>query len=760
MRQEKYVWLFGENESETCNNNSFYFWDHVVLKNDNIDKYFILTKSKENQKKIKILPKEKRKYIIWKNTLEHYLVYKKADMFWVTLSYKDVSPSKILWKTVKPKVIKPVVYLQHGTIAMKRLGYTGKSYNNNMFRFMIYNKKITQQYEKENDFKNYQLYYAQYHPRYKELLRRNEEYQKNKSQKQILWFLTWREYLGDNKETAKLINNIKYIINNSKFNNFLEENGYNFKICVHQFFDEDKLNTITTKKNIEFVYSKNIDVMDELVKSDILITDYSSIGFDFTFLNKPVILYQPDLDNYMTNRSFYCSVDEMKKYAIKNSKELIDTLLLNDYKINEFFRERLPEENIDYQYIKEGKHIDRIYEDLKKVQNNKITFIGYNFYGIGGTVSATKALAEALLEKGYMVELLSLKRIKKSKSELPNGLNVKALYIAGSRRKKELIKRLFRTDIWFSYLKYDKNKENLIPYVGYALKKKLKNIKSRTVVSTRESLHLFLKDAKSKFIKNKLYFFHTDAKVLKDTFPKVMEELQKVTLENALFVTKTNKEEFKKIYNYENYENSAVIGNTVESKIGIPFEKIKKEEKAKRKCNGIILTRISIDRKQDINNIIAFGKYLKEKNKKNIVIHVYGKGDYLKEFQELLAENEISYYIRYEGILENPQNTILESDFVLDLSDNQSFGMIYLESILNGKMVFCRRNVGSIETLKEIPECYFENYEELVKKIENVKNMTKEELQKNYQIIYKKYSRESVANKFLQFIDNKEETNK
>ena len=83
--------------------------------------------------------------------------------------------------------------------------------------------------------------------------------------------------------------------------------------------------------------------MDELVKSDVLITDYSSVGFDFTFLNKPVILYQPDLESYMKNRSFYCSIEEMKNYAIKTSKELVDTIILNDYKINPFFKERLPE---------------------------------------------------------------------------------------------------------------------------------------------------------------------------------------------------------------------------------------------------------------------------------------------------------------------------------------------------------------------------------------------------------------------------------
>ena len=131
---------------------------------------------------------------------------------------------------------------------------------------------------------------------------------------------------------------------------------------------------------------------------------------------------------------------------------------------------------------------------------------------------------------------------------------------------------------------------------------------------------------------------------------------------------------------------------------------------------------------------------------------MYGKGDYLEEFQNLIEQNQISYYIRYEGAVTNPQSKILENDFVLDLSNNQSFGMIYLEAIFNGKMVFCKKNVGSLETLKELPECYFENYEQLVKKIENVKNITKQELENNYKTLYQKYSRDSVANKFITLI--------
>ena len=63
MERKDYICLFGENNSLTCNNNSFYFWEQVVNNEDGIQKYFILQKNKYNKKAIKNIEKSKRKNI-------------------------------------------------------------------------------------------------------------------------------------------------------------------------------------------------------------------------------------------------------------------------------------------------------------------------------------------------------------------------------------------------------------------------------------------------------------------------------------------------------------------------------------------------------------------------------------------------------------------------------------------------------------------------------------------------------------------------
>ena len=45
-KKNNYIWLFGENLGKTANNNSFYFWKHIInKKKDNINKYIILEKN-------------------------------------------------------------------------------------------------------------------------------------------------------------------------------------------------------------------------------------------------------------------------------------------------------------------------------------------------------------------------------------------------------------------------------------------------------------------------------------------------------------------------------------------------------------------------------------------------------------------------------------------------------------------------------------------------------------------------------------------
>ncbi len=746
---KKYIWLFGENSGNTANNNSFYFWKEAVKESDEILKYFVLKKTKKHLELYRHLTDLEKTYIVWKNSIKHYQLYKCADMLLVSLSYKDVQPTK-----GGGALNAPVIYLQHGTTGIKKITYSGNSYNNHMFRFIVYNPKMMQLFQEENGFKEYQLYYAKVHPRYQELVKKQRAYKGE--QNQILWFVTWREYFGNNPETKQFLRTVKRTIENEKLANFLRNEELTIKLCMHSLFTKehkDYLRQALKDTNIEIADSSKIDVMDEMVKSRLLITDYSSLGFDFTFLGKPVVLFQPDRDVYLRKRSLYCSCEDIEKNSIDTSSSLVKYIMKGDYSINSFFIERTPDD-IDYDAVVDGAYTKELYKNLKEAQIQKIVFLGYNFFGRGGTISATKSLVEGLLEKGYLVELLSLKKTNRiNNCEFPYGCIVKSIYVASKKSKKTILKRaMYLRDTHYSYLKYDSNKRYLIPYAGIGLKKYLQNVKAKTVVSTRETLHFFLYDTKSEFVKNKIYFFHTDANLIEEIYPGIMTKLDALQLEKCAFVTELNRKRYIEKLNFKSYKNYGVIGNALTSNSIIPREEIKAPGK-KEIYSGIYLTRISKDRVKDLNNVIEFGKYLKENKISTIRIHVYGTGDYVDQFEDLIFENDIDEYIFYKGLTQCPQLEIRKHDFTVDFSLNQSFGMSYIESTLNGSKVFAYPNYGSKEVLEEIPDAFITSFEDLVNKIHALEKVTDVELKRNFDMIMKKYSRKEVSNKFLDLLE-------
>ena len=88
-------------------------------------------------------------------------------------------------------------------------------------------------------------------------------------------------------------------------------------------------NSFDFKSYEGFVYDvSDIDDINELyVISDMLITDYSSVFFDYAILERPIIFYMYDLEEYRDElRGFYLELEELPGKVIIKQNDLIDTL--------------------------------------------------------------------------------------------------------------------------------------------------------------------------------------------------------------------------------------------------------------------------------------------------------------------------------------------------------------------------------------------------------------------------------------------------
>lgn len=225
---------------------------------------------------------------------------------------------------INPSKNQIVLNLWHGT-PLKRIGHSAKKVPKDLQKNSI-NKFtkviIASEYFKDIYIDAFNIKEEQItiggQPRLDRLLKPKETsvYIKNKQMINVMWMTTYRiSYDGRLKHTDKenwsdtelpVLTTVKDLI---ELNGFLTTLNINLIIKIHHgsVFDENKildsLSNITIIKDIDFI-SKGIELYDLLGNCDSLITDYSSVFFDYLILNKPIGFIINDMDNYEKNNGF------------------------------------------------------------------------------------------------------------------------------------------------------------------------------------------------------------------------------------------------------------------------------------------------------------------------------------------------------------------------------------------------------------------------------------------------------------------------
>lgn len=99
-------------------------------------------------------------------------------------------------------------------------------------------------------------------------------------------------------------------------------------ICLGRFHPMTHGKNSFNNKNIIDVTSY-FDMLDLLYISDILLTDYSSSAGDFILMNRPVLIYQGDKEEYERNdRQFYFTIEDSPYWIAKTHDEL-ENIIVN-----------------------------------------------------------------------------------------------------------------------------------------------------------------------------------------------------------------------------------------------------------------------------------------------------------------------------------------------------------------------------------------------------------------------------------------------
>lgn len=266
----------------------------------------------------------KKRNIVNKEEIIYYPSFKAIKLLITAKVIIQDSGSFFLTNVFAFRALK--VQLWHGN-GMKAIGDLEKGKNSFFRKFIliIVGKRykydlvyFTSKFAYENrkgafKFKSYKI---NGQPR-NDLLNEVINYQENN----ILYAPTWRS-------NFKIYDNIDL----DDLNKFLFEYNLNLYIKFHPFEKVDNL-SIESYSNI-VILNNEYNTYDILPKINLLITDYSSLYFDYLILNRPMIFYLIDGNNYLENeRDILYNYEEItpgkKVYNILELKAEIKKILID-----------------------------------------------------------------------------------------------------------------------------------------------------------------------------------------------------------------------------------------------------------------------------------------------------------------------------------------------------------------------------------------------------------------------------------------------
>ena len=190
---------------------------------------------------------------------------------------------------------------------------------------------------------------------------------------QILIMPTWRKYLIDATE-EDFVNSEYYkswmgVLNSHELLEMLEKSDKYIVFYPHR--ELQKFVHLFNVKNNRIIIAdiNNYDVQTLLKESALLITDYSSVFFDFAYMKKPVIWYLFDEDIYHKGHHSKGYFDERNNILgeyVKDHENLFEKIksnISNDFALNAKQIENV--ENF-FAYF-DGKNCERIYEKIKEI---------------------------------------------------------------------------------------------------------------------------------------------------------------------------------------------------------------------------------------------------------------------------------------------------------------------------------------------------------------------------------------------------------
>lgn len=306
-KKEHRVWLYYDAYTVEKDNGYFQFLNDIKH-DDGIEKYYVVTNKNIYKEKSNL-----DKFVEF-GSEQHKLLYLAAErVFTAYYGFSTISP--FLTETNEAKYIDIVsfktIYLQHGVL------HAALHTFNSVERCRAEQIVVSSKFEIENYKQNYN---------YKDddlictgMARYDYINRECVPKKQILYAPSWRKYLTFSPraskwelQTDKLIQSdyfmgILKFLNNKELSAYLDKNDLELHVKLHPIIAEQGSELVSV--SCEKIKILKADMEVKVEEYCAFITDFSSYVFDYACLNRPIMYYVTDYEQFKSGMNHYKELD-------------------------------------------------------------------------------------------------------------------------------------------------------------------------------------------------------------------------------------------------------------------------------------------------------------------------------------------------------------------------------------------------------------------------------------------------------------------
>lgn len=366
------IWILNDRRDSAGDNGEYFFRYLKSKKIEHIKVYFAIERNCSDFKRLRhlgnILDLNSKKYL--KKFLESNKIISSVSYDWVDNPFQT---DRIY---IKDLFHFEIIFLSNGIIKDNLSKYLNRFRKN--YSLFITSTKM--------EFKYLLIYHYGYKksniiltgmPKYDNLYRL--KYTVNK--KKILIMPTWRNYIKGTRDLinyksiysdrfvfSKFFEFYNSLINNEKLFLVMQKYNYTGILCLHPIFKSQWIDFNQTKI---FSVLETCDYPNILSDVSLLITDYSSIFFDFGYLRKPIIYTQFDYEEYRNNHYETGYFDYKKDGFGPICKDLQCTIkeIIFEIENNCILGKKYLKRINNYFIFDDENNSDRIFEEIIKPKN-------------------------------------------------------------------------------------------------------------------------------------------------------------------------------------------------------------------------------------------------------------------------------------------------------------------------------------------------------------------------------------------------------